>query len=249
MERDLVESLLTNLDEKIRSLGSGIKIIISNKISFTTDSVLLADFSSSAAKSKVLEIGSGCGIIPLLWCKNQEIGKITAVEIQKPAFDLMVKSIHLNGLEKKIFPINKDIKTLSQNSEFIGAFDSVVCNPPYLSSEKPCKISERTISRHEKTINIEEIIKLSYLFLNNGGYLYLCCRSERLCDVIFYMKQNKIEPKLLKFVEYLEGNPPKLFLIKGKKNANPGVIIENNLVLQTKNKNYSNEAKKIYKDF
>ncbi len=232
--------------EKIESLGEKIKIVINEEITFTTDSVLLANFSFPGAKSNVLEIGSGCGIIPLLWCKNEKSYKITAVEIYKPSFDLMVKSVKLNGLEEKISPLNEDIRSLSKHKSFLGAFDSVVCNPPYLPDENPCRTLGRTIARHEKTLSIEEIIKLSYLFLNNGGYLYLCCRSNRLCDVIMHMKLNKIEPKLLRFVEYVEGKPPKLFLIKGKKGAKPGIIVENNLILQTKNGKYSKESEKIY---
>ena len=232
--------------EKIEALGNKIKIIISEKIAFTTDSVLLAEFASPCVRSNMLEIGSGCGIIPLLLCKNEEVNKITAVELYKPSFDLMVKSIKLNGLEGKISPINADIRSLTEKKELLGAFGAVVCNPPYFSSEKRCKTLGRTLARHEKTLSIEEIVKLSYLFLNNGGYLYMCCRADRLCDVIAYMRLNRIEPKLLRFVEYTEGKPPRLFLIKGKKGAKSGIIVENNLILHTKSGEYSKEAERIY---
>lgn len=235
--------------EKIENLGGGIKIIITKEINFTTDSILLADFSSSFKKCKALDVGSGCGIIPLLWLRNKNKYKITAVEIQKSPFDLMKKSIKLNNLESEITAINCDISSLSKVKSFFNSFDVIASNPPYSTSGNRPKSKVKAIANHETYINIEEIIKLSYLFLKNGGYLYLCSRINRLCDVIFNMKKNKIEPKVLRLVEYKEGNPPKLFLIKGQKNSNPGIIAENNLVVQTKSGEYSDELKKILNGF
>ena len=231
--------------EKIEDLGGGIKIVINKEINFTTDSILLADFSSSYKKCRALDIGSGCGIIPLLWLRNKNKYKITAVEIHKASFNLLERSIKLNNLENEISAINCNISTLCKAKNFLQYFDIIASNPPYSVFGKRSKSEAKAIANHETFINIEEIIKLSYLFLKNGGYLYLCCRINRLSDVIFNMKKYKIEPKILKLVEYKEGAPPKLFLIKGKKNSKPGIVAENNLVLQTKGGEYSNELKRI----
>lgn len=234
------------MNRKILSLDANIRIIISDEFNFTTDSILLADFSSPLPNSHVLEIGSGCGIIPLLWCRNNNAKTITAVEINKSSFDMMSESIKMNRLENKILPINEDIKSLSHANKFHGAFDMIACNPPYYPLSNPCKTPDRTLARCEQSITLEEIIKISHLLLKHRGDLCLCCKIERLCDVIFYMKNHNIEPKLLRLVEYKEGKPPRLFLIKGKKGANPGLICMNNLIVQTKTGGYTNEVKKIY---
>ena len=234
------------MDIKLQNLGKDINILISNEINFTTDSILLAHFSSPSNKSTVMEIGSGCGIIPLVWCRNNNANKIIAVEINETAFKMMKESIRINSLMYKITPILGDARNTKIISKFKNFFDMVVCNPPYFSEPSMCKSLGRAIARHEGAITIEEIVKISQVLLKNGGYLCLCCKVQRLCDVIFYMKNFGIEPKVLRFVEYKEGKAPGLFLIKGKKGAKPGLTCERNLIIQMKSGEYYDEVKKIY---
>lgn len=220
-------------NERIEQLGSHLKIIISDKFNFTSDSIILAEFSNPSSKYNVLEIGSGCGIIPLIWCKNKKAKNIIAVEINKQACDMFSRSILINNLKDKIHIINKDILEYASSHNIHNKFDMAVCNPPYskLESTKPCKNVERSLARHENEINIEQIIKASSILLKNGGYLCLCCRTERLCDVIFNMRKYNVEPKFLQFVEYKKGYIPGLFLIKGKRNSKPGIIVKSPYIL------------------
>lgn len=237
--------------EHIEHLGNNIFITISNEMNFTLDSILLANFASPSSKSNVLEIGSGCGIIPLIWCKNKNAKHITSIEINKQACDMFFKSISLNNLKDRITLFNQDAKDLLKSKKSSEAFDMVVSNPPYTSCETAsnCKLESKTIANHEKCITIEEIINIAYFVLKIGGYLCLCCKIQRLCDVIYYMRKYNIEPKLIQLVEYKKGNPPGLFIIKGKKNAKHGIIFKNNLIIQNKAGEYCDEIKKLYKDF
>lgn len=236
------------MNKRVQPIGGDIKIVISDEVNFTTDSVLLANFSSPSPKTNVMEIGSGCGIIPLLWCRNKKLNKITAVEINKVPFEMMCESIKLNNLEDRILALNEDIKVLASSRSIYGRFDMVVCNPPYFPVGS-CKTLNRSLSRHENTITLEEIIKISSLFLKYGGKLCLCCRTDRLCDIVFFMRKFGIEPKLLRFVEYKQGKSAELFLIKGQKGAKTGLILKNNLVVQMKNGVYSDEVNEIYNNY
>lgn len=233
------------MNKRVQSIGGDIKIVISDEVNFTTDSVLLANFSSPSPKTNVMEIGSGCGIIPLLWCRNKNVNKITAVEINKSSFEMMRESIKINNLEGRILALNEDIKVLANVRSLYGRFDMVVCNPPYFTVGS-CKTINRNLSRHENTVTLEEIIKISGLFLKYAGKLCLCCRTDRLCDVVFFMRKYDIEPKLLRFVEYKQGKSAELFLIKGQKGAKTGLILKNNLVVQMKNGEYSAEVNEMY---
>ena len=71
-----------NEGERLDPLGGGLKIIVSKEHIFGTDAVLLASFSDIRKNDTACDLGTGCGIIPLLWCKK-ETGKLFAVEIQK----------------------------------------------------------------------------------------------------------------------------------------------------------------------
>ena len=152
-------------NERIDDLEfKGLKII-QNKdgFCFGIDSILLSDFAKEIKKgSKVIDLGTGTGIIGILLCMKTELSKIMGVEIQKEVYDMAKRSIKLNNLENKFEIINENIKNLENIIE-TGTFDAVVTNPPYkkigtgLTNENEKKL----ISRHEITANLEDFIKVS----------------------------------------------------------------------------------------
>ena len=239
---------LTN--QRKESLGNNTFIFISKEYSFTTDSLLLAEFSSPKYKEKTLEIGSGCGIIPLIWCRGNLINHVDAVEIQKNACNLFKKSILENNYEKKINLINGDIKEVYKNFD-INSYDLIVCNPPYksFSSGLRSNFEYRRVARHECSCSLNDIVKISYELLKYGGVLSMCNRIERLCDVVCCMRENGIEPKIIKIVQQREDKPSKFFLIKGKKGAKPGISFMPVLIIEGIDSQYSKEMQKIYGNF
>ena len=111
-------------------LGSGMEIYVSQSYRFSTDTLLLADFSLPAGKKNCVDLGAGCGTIPLLWLKNNPHLTVAAVEIQEDACALLRDSIAHNHLEERLTVCNADLKALKGLLPF-GAFDVVSCNPPY----------------------------------------------------------------------------------------------------------------------
>lgn len=239
---------LTN--QRKESLGNNTFIFISKEYSFTTDSLLLAEFSSPKFKEKILEIGSGCGVIPLTWCRDDLISHVDAVEIQENACNLFRRSILENKYEKKINLVNGDIKEVYKDFS-INGYDIIVCNPPYktFSSGLRSNSESRRIARHECSCSLNDIVRISSKLLKYGGVLSMCNRSERLCDVICCMRENGIEPKIIKIVQQREGKPSKFFLIKGKKGAKPGISFMPVLIIEGVDNQYSEEMKKIYGSF
>ena len=104
---------MENVMENFRKeyLGSGITAFVSEAHSFGTDAVLLADFANPTKRAVCCDLGSGCGIIPLLWCKK-ETGKITAVEIQPLGAEQIEKAIEFNSLSDRLTAVNADLKAL-----------------------------------------------------------------------------------------------------------------------------------------
>ncbi len=239
---------LTN--QRKESLGNNTFIFISKEYSFTTDSLLLSEFSSPKINEKVLEIGSGCGIIPLTWCRDNLVKNVDAVEIQEEACNLFRKSILENRYEKKINLVNGDIKVVYK--EFISnSYDLVVCNPPYktISSGIMSGSEFRKVARHECSCSLDDIVGISSKLLKYGGILSMCNRIERLCDVICSMRENNIEPKIIRIVQQRRNKPPKFFLIKGKKGAKPGISFMPILFIEGEDGHYSKEIRKIYGSF
>ena len=240
---------LKNENEKLEPLGNGINVFVSKEHTFSTDTLLLANFSKPLKHEKAAEFGTGCCAIPLFWESHKMSPRFTtAIEIQNSAFLLAHKSILLNSLENKIELIHNDIRKKIDNINY-GSYDLVVCNPPYKAVG--CGIvnedKRKIIARHEENLTIKDVTEIASKFLRFGGRLCLCNRIERLTDVIVCMRNAKIEPKKLRFVQQRKNTPPKLFLIEGKKGRNSGINVLPVLLLEDDFHNQSEELKEIYK--
>ena len=122
-----------NKNEKIDDLQiEGLKII-QNKTGFCfgIDSILLSDFAKGIKKeARVLDLGTGTGIIATLLCAKTKLKEIIGIEIQKDVYEMALRSIKLNGLENKFKIINEDIKNINKIIQK-NSIDVVVTNPPY----------------------------------------------------------------------------------------------------------------------
>ena len=239
-----------NENEKIEDLQFKNLKIIQNKTGFCfgIDSVLLSDFAKDIKKdSKVLDLGTGTGIIATLLCGKTKLKEITGIEIQKEVYKMAEKSIRLNSLEKRFKIINTDILNLNNIFEK-NTFDAIVTNPPYKQKDTGIKNEEnkKIISRHETTATLEDFIKISKDLLKDKGEFYMVHRPERLVDILNIMRKYKIEPKVLRFIYSKKDSEPKLILIKGIKNAKPFLKILNNLYIYKENGEYTEEINKIY---
>lgn len=236
------------MDFRQEYLGGGITAFVSQAHTFGTDAVLLADFASPSKRTVCCDLGSGCGIIPLLWCKK-ETGKITAVEIQQLGAEQIEKAVEFNNLSDRLTAVNADLKALKGVVPF-GYFDLVTMNPPYKASG--AGIESRSgadkIARHETMCTFTDICTVSAKLLNFGGKLCMCIRPERLCELFCEMKAAGIEPKRLRLVSKCAGKAPWLALVEGRRGGKSGMTVEPELFVYGEN-GYSDEMKKIYGDY
>lgn len=233
--------------EKLEPLGNGIQIIVSSEHKFWTDTVLLANFAKPKKSDNACDLGTGCGAIPLIWCRNAPPKSITAVEIQENACDMLQRSLALNNIQN-ISVINSDLRELDGKVQF-SSYNLVVCNPPYKAEGTGIvnPNDAHKIARHEFSCTMQEIIQTASKLLNFSGRLCMCQRPERLSDVITDMRKFGIEPKRLRFVQQRPSKPPKLFLIEGRRGGNPnGLIIEPVLFIEKDGGDFSDEMIEIY---
>lgn len=226
-------------------LNDKIFVCVTDDHKFGTDAFLLASFANPRHKDKVCDLGTGCGIIPLYWCKNHLPSHIFAVDIQEKAIKQLKISLEKCELFDKITPILGDLKELSEIEK--GSLDIVTCNPPY-KADKTGIISDTSaekIARHETMCTIFDVCKTASSLLKFGGKLCICQRPERLCDVIEAMRKNGIEPKLIRFVQQRGDTAPWLFLIEGRKGGKPFLKVSNPLIIEGEN-GFSDELLKIY---
>lgn len=237
---------MTNIH--LEPLGNGIQIYVSDSYHFSTDTILLADFSKLNGYKKCVELGTGCGTIPLLWYKHNPKLEITAVEIQEDACTLANKSVEHNNLSDNIKILNADLKDLKGKLNF-GYYDLVACNPPYKLSGGGITNPEssKQIARHETECTLEDICETASKLLQFGGKFCICQRPERLADVMEAMRKFSIEPKTLRMVQQRKNKAPKLFLLEGRRGGNRGFLnVLPTLFIEDENGNFSEEMMNIY---
>ena len=233
------------MEYKYEKLTDKIYVCASSDHRFGTDAFLLADFSQYRQKDKACDLGTGCGIIPLIMQKYRPPQVTYAVDIQEGA----IEQLRL-GLEKSetsgIVPICADLKELWEDAP-IGQLDLVTCNPPYKVNNAGFQsiITAQKIARHEILCTIDDVCAAAKKLLKYGGRLCVCNRPERLSDVIFAMKNNDIEPKRLRFVSKNPDEAPWLFLIEGKKGSKPFMKVEPQLYIRSEN-GFTEELQRIY---
>lgn len=239
-------------NERIDDLQyKGLKIIQNTKgFCFGIDSVILSDFAKNIKKgSKVVDLGTGTGIIGLLLCKKTELKEIVGVEIQKEVAEMANRSIKLNKLEDKFKILNTDINKIFEDKLLEkNKFDVVVKNPPYKEkgTGKINEVDSKIISRHEVKATLSDFIKVASNLLKDKGEIYIVHKPERMPDIIQKMRENKIEPKEIKTVYSNKKTEASLILIKGIKGANKFFKILEPLYIYEENGEYTKEIKEIY---
>ena len=240
-------------NERLEPLGNGVEIIVSDSYHFSTDTILLANFANPKKSNRVVELGTGCGTMPLLWIRDKMIKEIIALDIQENAIDMLNRSIAHNvnnGRENCscITPLNADLKDLKGKLPF-GHYDVVVCNPPYKLSGTGIvnPEQEKLIARHEESCTLDDICETASKLLQFSGRFCICQRPERLTDVMESMRKFEIEPKRLRLVQQRLTKEPKLFLLEGRYKGNKGFMqVLPTLFIENEQGDFSDEMKEIY---
>ena len=230
---------------KKEPLGKDYFVYVSPHHTFGTDAVLLSNFANAKQKDKLVDLGTGCGIIPLLMLRENKPKEAIGVDISEEAIALLNKTIkELNISNFKA--INSDLNDLKGKVEF-GCHTLITCNPPYKANGAGLKNPDAVemVARHEVACTLEDIISVSSKLLQTSGRLCMCHRPERLSELMSLMSKYKIEPKRLRLVCQRKGEEPWLVLVEGKRCANVGLRIEPTLYVE-ENGNFSSEMIEIY---
>lgn len=221
------------MNRVLEELKSGLYVCRSEIHSFGTDAFLLTGFSGYRQRDLVCDLGTGCGIIPLLMQRSKPPKQIYAVDIQADAIEQLQEGIAHSDCAPAIKPVCCDLRELKDMP--FGQFDLVTCNPPYKAGNSGILSddAQKQIARHEIAGDINDICAAASKLLNYHGRFCLCCRPERLADVMCAMRANQIEPKRLRLVCKTPDSAPWLFLLEGKKTARPFLQIEPTLFVRS----------------
>ncbi len=236
------------MDEKLikrEPLGKGFFVNVTPHHTFGTDAVLLSHFAKPRKNDRLVDLGTGCGIIPLIMLRDGFLKTAIGIDISKEAIFLAKKTVaelELGNFEA----INCDLKELKGKLPF-GAHTLITCNPPYKAANAGLKNPDEVemVARHEVACTLEDIISVSAKLLQTSGRLCMCHRPERLAELMFLMSKYGIEPKRLRLVAQRKGEEPWLVLVEGRRCGNIGLRIEPMLYVEEDGE-FSPEMIEIY---
>jgi len=214
---------------------------------FSMDAVVIANQADINASDRVLDLGTGCGVISLILAHLHPDITVYGVEIQKNQATIAARNVRDNNLEKRITILHQDLKTLSPH-QTSGPVDVVICNPPHI--EKFCgRIScndQLAVSRHEIKITLDDLVKLAKKMLCRSGRLIMIYPVERLVDLIDRMRSCGIEPKKMSILYTKKNTPAKRILLEGVKGGRPGITITQPLIIHNTDGSYTKMAQRIF---
>lgn len=240
-------------DEELEDLQiNGMKIIQSKSLyRLTSDSVILSNFIKAKQKDKVVDLGTGSGIIAILTTVKNNLTNTFGVELQTELADMARRSVEYNSLQERVKILNLDMKQLfdHQIREKYGlnAVDVVVCNPPYKKAGTARQNMNESlkIARHEITITLEEIVVIAKNLLKFRGKFYVVCDADRTAELIFYLKKNNLEPKKMFFTQSAEDSNAILVFIEAVYGAKESVKVLPMVITNDKDGKYLEKIKKM----
>ena len=235
--------------ERIDDLQRNGYRIIQNpeRFCFGMDAVLLSSFAKAKSGERVLDLGTGNGIIPILMEAKTKGEKFFGLEIQEESADLARRSVALNGLEDKIEIVTGDMK---EAADIFGAasFHVITMTPPYLRDSHGIvtPTDAKAIARHEITCSLEEMICQASKVLKSKGRFYMVHRPFRRAEIMSLMVKYLLEPKRMRLVYPFVDKEPNIVLIEGLKGGNSRITVEPPLIVYEQPGVYTEEQKKMY---
>ncbi len=243
------ESILLKENERIDDLErNGYQIIQDAKrFCFGMDAVLLSGFARVKDGARVLDLGTGTGIIPILLEAKTGAAHLTGLEIQPDSADMARRSVKLNGLENKIDIVTGDLKEAGSLFD-AASFDVVISNPPYMIGQHGITNPEdaKAIARHEVLCTLRDVIEQAAKLLRPGGNFFMVHRPFRLAEIMVLLHEYKLEPKRMQLVYPYVDKEPNMVLIEANRGGRPRMTVEKPLIVYRKPGVYMPEIYDIY---
>ncbi|MBS6398174.1 MAG: tRNA1(Val) (adenine(37)-N6)-methyltransferase [Clostridiales bacterium] len=218
-----------------------------DRFCFGMDAVLLSGFARVKPGERVLDMGTGTGIIPILLEARTKGESFTGLEIQPESADMARRSVRLNDLEDRVRIVTGDIK---EADRIFGAASChvVTCNPPYMTANHGLQNPEqpKAIARHEVLCTLEDVIGQASRLLMPGGRFYMVHRPFRLAEIMTGLCAHGLEPKRMRLVYPFADREPNMVLLEALKGGRPRITVEKPLIIYKEPGKYMDEIYDIY---
>ncbi|HYH03097.1 MAG TPA: tRNA1(Val) (adenine(37)-N6)-methyltransferase, partial [Bacillota bacterium] len=214
--------------EQIDRLGyHGLRIIQNPaKFKFTIDAFLLASFVNPRPEHRLIDLGTGSGVLPLLLAGQDRLSKIYGLEIQPQLAEMARRSVRMNNLMDKVDIIDGDLRCLPVDLELNG-FNHVVSNPPFFPAGKGVISGNAALAqaKFEVSCTLTDVVKAASRLVKGNGKVSMVYPAQRLAELIVVLEQHHLMPKMLCLVHPKEGERANLALVQARPGAKPGLEV------------------------
>ena len=236
-------------NERIDDLQRNGYRIIQNpeKFCFGMDAVLLTGFAHAGQGDRLLDLGTGTGIIPILMQAKYQPAHLTGLEIQEESADMARRSVALNGLSDTIDIVTGDIREAGSQMKS-ASFDCITCNPPYMIDRHGLTNPEapKAIARHEILCTLEDVVSAAARLLKPGGHFFMVHRPFRLAEIMTRLSQHGLEPKRMRLVYPYIDKEPNMVLLEAVRGGKPRMTVEKPLIIFESAGVYTEEIRRDY---
>ncbi|WP_141621678.1 tRNA1(Val) (adenine(37)-N6)-methyltransferase [Myxococcus sp. AB036A] len=202
---------------------------------FTLDPLLLAHFAmdeGAAQWGRLMDMGTGCGIIPLVLARKLGRKDITALELQARLFSLAERNVYLNRCEREVSLVHGDLRRVGMQFA-AGSFAHVLCNPPYRTQDsgRSSVSMEKAIARHELACELQDVVRAADHLLVPRGALFMVYPASRFGELTSVLRLHRMEPRTARWVHPLVDRPAKLVLLHAVKAGRADLTVLPPLVL------------------
>lgn len=214
---------------------------------FGVDAVFLSNFVTVKRGGRILDLGTGTGIIPILLAAKTEAAHITGLEIQKESAEMAARSVQLNGLEERITITEGDIKEAADIFS-AASFDVITSNPPYMTHEHGLEnaYEPKNIARHEILCNLEDVVRAAARLVKPGGSFFMIHKPFRLAEIFGMLMQYKLEPKRMRLIYPYVEKEPTMVMIEAVRGGRSRIKIEPPLIVYQGKGIYTEEVRRMY---
>jgi tRNA1Val (adenine37-N6)-methyltransferase len=236
-------------DETLDAMFQGKLKVVQKKdgYRFSLDAVILGRLAQVSSGDRVIDLGTGCGIIPLILAETTQVKEIVGVEIQEELAEIARRNVALNGFDGIISIVKEDLKNLPSLYP-TGSFDFILTNPPFRkrATGRINPQEQKSIARHEIAISLQEVLTVAHFLLKTQGKLFLIYPAFRLVDLFYEMRACDLEPKTLQCVHSRVNTPAKMVLVEGVKGGGIELQVKEPLVIYDAEGKYTESLQEVY---
>jgi tRNA1Val (adenine37-N6)-methyltransferase len=214
---------------------------------FSLDPLLLCNFAGIGEAEEAVDLGTGCGVIPLIFAKKTSEARMTGIEMQESMAALASRNVQLNGLSDRIRIVSADVADIKKHFT-ASSFDLVVSNPPYRKrgtgriSPKP----GRDDARHESTASLADFLAAAKYLVSLSGRICFIYHPSRIAEFLAEAATLKLAPLQIRMVHGNRDAEARMFLIEMVKGRKGELKILPPLFVYDEAGEYTDEMKRIF---